>query len=517
MIKKGISNTRKVIFAVIAIFALALFLRVYNLEDTARVLSDTGRDLLIAKHLAEGEADFFISPPSSGGVANSPLYFWTLAVFWRLGGGIATTFFYHAAVASLLVLVMWQIGKAVKDESLGIFLAFYFAIQPFFISYARWVWQPSLLPLFTALLLLFFLKIDPIKSKLPQKFASNLLIFILILNFSIYWHIAALLPAAFFCLALLFRYYFFNKRIMCWLAVLFASSFLFRVMLTGYQPSIVSSLDKLVFFSWPNIASKVFTYLSYIKTTFFLDYVYSIPQVVNLFLLLLTTIFLLGFWSIKVKGKAKLLDTKLLGRLICTILLCFPFVVPTLFHSRPADTYHILPFYFLYHVLFATLLYGLVFFAKQILVKISALLFAAFLLSFYLLISIKAIHYQLEELKLIDTVSDVIVFDCYKQQSCDLLINFNDDIYGPVDSQSTFNAIVWLFLENKMDRQLVQVKNTLPSIIEPKTAAFCYDVQVVSAARQVDSDQELVSQFNYFNQLVTINKSTSSPSCFSDI
>jgi hypothetical protein len=143
-----------------AIFALGIFLRTYNIFETTTIMGDTGRDLIVAKHLVNSSAPWSAFPAASSRLfENSPLYFLIIGFLWFLAPSIHGVIVLFAIIQSLVIFVAYYLGKQIANKTLGYYLALFTAVSPLFVYPARWIWQPNLLALFIPLLLLFFLKV----------------------------------------------------------------------------------------------------------------------------------------------------------------------------------------------------------------------------------------------------------------------------------------------------------------------------------------------------------------------
>jgi 4-amino-4-deoxy-L-arabinose transferase-like glycosyltransferase len=139
---------------VFLILSLASFLRLYRISDYLTFLGDEGRDVLVVKHLLEGDLTLLGPRASAGDFFLGPIYYYFMAPFlWLFNfdpvgpaimiglSGIATTF-----------LVYW-IGKEFFGQKAGIFASILFAVSPLVLAYSRSSWNPNLMPFVTLLML----------------------------------------------------------------------------------------------------------------------------------------------------------------------------------------------------------------------------------------------------------------------------------------------------------------------------------------------------------------------------
>src|SRR3989338_5083451 len=68
-------------FFLAAILLLASFLRLYRLSDYMTFLGDEGRDVLVVKHLLEGDLVGLGPTASVGGFFTGPIYYYFMAPF----------------------------------------------------------------------------------------------------------------------------------------------------------------------------------------------------------------------------------------------------------------------------------------------------------------------------------------------------------------------------------------------------------------------------------------------------
>ena len=57
-------------------------------------------------------------------------------------------------------------------------------------------------------------------------------------------------------------------------------------------------------------------------------------------------------------------------------------------------------------------------------------------------------------------------------------INLINEVYELTDSDSTFNSALWLFLEEKLQKELVVISNSQPTVVEPENFNTLYQVTI---------------------------------------
>lgn len=152
-----IVSKNKIVFL---LFLIIIFLRFYNLEKFTVFLSDQGRDAIIIKRIAMLQDFPLIGAPTSiGQVFLGPFYYYLIAPFllaFQLNP-IGMTF----GVAFLSVagiLVSYLAVKKEINKTVAFLFAFLIAFSLVQIEFARFSWNPNLLPIFAFLTLYFFYK-----------------------------------------------------------------------------------------------------------------------------------------------------------------------------------------------------------------------------------------------------------------------------------------------------------------------------------------------------------------------
>lgn len=188
---------RKYIFpALLVLFLIALFFRLYRIEEFITFLGDQGRDAIVLKRILTLEHLPAIGASSSiGGVFLGPFYYYFIAPWLLLfnfnpvGPAVGVAIF-----SSFYVLINYFIVKELLDEKTAFISSILITFSLTLIYLSRFSWNPNLLPLFSLTTIYFFIK----------AFKSQKSIFYLLagafLAFSIQLHYLALLliPPIFF-------------------------------------------------------------------------------------------------------------------------------------------------------------------------------------------------------------------------------------------------------------------------------------------------------------------------------
>lgn len=152
-------NSRVSILLLVGILLLSAFLRLFRIADYMTFLGDEGRDVLIVKHLLEGDWVGLGPTASVGGFFLGPIYYYFMAPFLWLfhfdpvGPAVMVALFGIATV----FLVYW-VGKEWLSEKAGLFAATLYGVSPLVIAYSRSSWNPNLMPFFSLLTLFVLFK-----------------------------------------------------------------------------------------------------------------------------------------------------------------------------------------------------------------------------------------------------------------------------------------------------------------------------------------------------------------------
>lgn len=166
----GLSRVMQILkkhFLIISILICAGLVRLYRIGDYMTFLGDEGRDMLVVKHILEGDPTFLGPRASAGDFFLGPIYYYFITPFLWLfnydpvGPAVMVALFGIATV----YLVYW-IGKKFFNEKAGLFAAFLYALAPVVVRYSSSSWNPNVVPFFMLVLfigLYFALKNKSIK------------------------------------------------------------------------------------------------------------------------------------------------------------------------------------------------------------------------------------------------------------------------------------------------------------------------------------------------------------------
>lgn len=143
------------------ILALALFLRVYKLNELLQFYYDQGRDALVIHRLIHEHRPFLIGPVTGiEGIFLGPFYYYLIAPFYFLGRG--SPVFVAAALTWLSVFgifILFILGKEFFDRRTGLLAAIIYAFSYSLVIFSRWLANPNPLPLISCLIIFGLLKI----------------------------------------------------------------------------------------------------------------------------------------------------------------------------------------------------------------------------------------------------------------------------------------------------------------------------------------------------------------------
>lgn len=142
--------------ALAAILAVALVLRLYGLRELTLFYGDQGRDsMVIWGMVQDGELPLIGPPVSLGTYQRGPAFYYLLAPAFALSGGdpaggaVATAL---ADVCTVFLLALF--GRAVAGWPAGLAAAALWATAAWTTEFARFMWNPQLVPTFALLVLL---------------------------------------------------------------------------------------------------------------------------------------------------------------------------------------------------------------------------------------------------------------------------------------------------------------------------------------------------------------------------
>ena len=171
---------------------IGAFLRLYRLE---RLMwwwqsGDHGRDLLVAKHIADYGEIIFSGPSSFGGIGllkNSVFYYYFLSFFWSLAHSAKGVVFFFSLLNIATIFIVYVITAKLRNQKAGLIAALLMSLSYRAIVFSRSVYQPFLLPLFISLYLASLL------YSLKEKSFFSLTISTVLIFLSLQFHYSTLL------------------------------------------------------------------------------------------------------------------------------------------------------------------------------------------------------------------------------------------------------------------------------------------------------------------------------------
>lgn len=139
----------------ILLFLLATFFRFYNIADTAQFLGDQGRDALVMSRMFLERDPVFIGPVTSvGNMYLGPFYYYLMAPFlWLTYPNPIGPAYAVALLSSITTTLLYFWGRELLGQKAALFATALFAFSQPVIEYARFSWNPNVVPFFALALL----------------------------------------------------------------------------------------------------------------------------------------------------------------------------------------------------------------------------------------------------------------------------------------------------------------------------------------------------------------------------
>jgi hypothetical protein len=147
-----------VVMTFLLILLLGIFFRFFNTPDRFGFDKDPTRDALIALYGSRHFQLPLIGPHSGiGSFTFGPWYYYSLILFTLLFPFPYATFYFIPLFSLVFIVLMYYIGKALKDEVLGLILAGFAALSPGQVGPTAGLSNPNLVSVHAALTILFFI------------------------------------------------------------------------------------------------------------------------------------------------------------------------------------------------------------------------------------------------------------------------------------------------------------------------------------------------------------------------
>jgi len=132
------------------IIVVALFLRLYRIDEYMTFLGDEGRDVRIVRDLITRGNLVFIGPQTSiGNMYLGPLYYYMMApaLFFSRLNPVGPAIM-NALLGSITVALTYYLGKRWFNSATGLIASLLFALSPVAIIYSHSSWNPNPMPFF---------------------------------------------------------------------------------------------------------------------------------------------------------------------------------------------------------------------------------------------------------------------------------------------------------------------------------------------------------------------------------
>lgn len=147
-------------YLLLGIFLLGIILRFWNTPARYNFGSDSTRDALVAVSGATHLHFPLVGPFSSvGPFTFGPWYYYQLIIFQKLFPLSYSAWLYMGLASLLTIFIMYKVGEQTIDKNFGILLAILCAISPAYVLSSMGLTNPNLIPLFAALVILFYVNI----------------------------------------------------------------------------------------------------------------------------------------------------------------------------------------------------------------------------------------------------------------------------------------------------------------------------------------------------------------------
>lgn len=143
-------------FLIILTLILAALTRFYRIGDYMVFLGDEGRDMLVAKHMLEGDLTLLGPRASAGDFFLGPIYYYFITPFlWLFNYDPVGPAIFVAIVGIATVYLVYWTGTKFFGKEAGLFAAALYAVAPVVVRYSMSSWNPNVVPFFTLLTIIF--------------------------------------------------------------------------------------------------------------------------------------------------------------------------------------------------------------------------------------------------------------------------------------------------------------------------------------------------------------------------
>lgn len=150
LVEQGRAVFRWEAIAIVAILAVAAFVRLYKIDQYMTFLGDEGRDVVIVRDMLLGRKFTLIGPGTSiGNMYLGPLYYYMmllpLALFNFSPAGPAVQI---AVLGVATVALLWWIGRQWFSRVPALLISTLYSLSPIIITYSHSSWNPNIMPFF---------------------------------------------------------------------------------------------------------------------------------------------------------------------------------------------------------------------------------------------------------------------------------------------------------------------------------------------------------------------------------
>jgi len=442
---------KKELILLFFIFLIGLTLRTYNITNNTQWLSDTGRDILTAKHLSEYPDTKMVSPASSGGVGlkNTPLYYWILTFVWTIYPSEIFVIIVFAFLGTFNIILGYFLSKELFGKKDRLILPLLIALSNRLVEFSRSVWQPHLIPFF--LLITFIYLFKGIRDK------KYYLLTILVSFLSIYLHYS-FLPLLITIIIYIYIDLFLSKQY----ELCIKSFILTLINVCLFLILTRSNLNKTGIILTNNfrvLANNLFNSLTLLSISF-------VEYTTNLKTILFYLSFIVPFLLILINRKEK----KLLA-----LLLLFISLILTSFYSNKMHFHYINPYY-----LIVLIIYTLIITAIRTKTQLFSLIFLLTLSTIIFKGNYYNIFYNFNDLKISKLFAEKIIDMSADLKNTKILTCLKNDENNCICPECSSIGI-WFYLEKLTKQKLGNIvdnkyENYLPysnKSIEGDTYLIC--------------------------------------------
>jgi len=152
---------RLLLAILLMIVVVGIYFRFINLFNFSAFFGDSGRDVLVAKHIATYKENFLVAPDANGGMGvlnNSPIYYWLIAIPWLISGSEKGVILFFCLIGTSNIILAFILSKQISNNKLALIFPYFVAISNVFIVFSKNVWQPHLLPFVQMISIIFLIK-----------------------------------------------------------------------------------------------------------------------------------------------------------------------------------------------------------------------------------------------------------------------------------------------------------------------------------------------------------------------